>query len=120
MHLIWKSKEVKGGGRLFIGTRKAMRGEQGTQGEPWICKAREGGGFSFLTMVLLFMQTDTCPKAKRLTNVRGHDDWPRVGGVRHVSHSNHSSAHAGLRLWDQGFPFPALLDKAGLYKGDGM
>lgn len=99
-----------------------MRGEQGTQGEPWIRKAREGGGCPFLTMGLLFMQTDTCPKAKRLTNVRGHDDWPCVGGVRHTNRSSHSSAHAGLPALGSraGFPFPVLLDKAGLYKGDGM
>ena len=116
MHLIWKSKEVKGGGRLFIGTRKATGGEQGTQGEPWICKAREGGGRPFLTMVLVFTQTDTCQKAERLTNVRGRDDWPCGGGVRHINHSNHSSAHSGLPALGSraGFPFPALLDKAGL------
>jgi len=37
-------------------------------------------GRPFLIMVLLFMQTDTCQKAKRLTNVSGPDDCPWVGG----------------------------------------
>ena len=74
-------------------------------------------GCPFLIMVLLFMQTDTCQKAKRLTNVSGPDDCPWVGGVRHINQSNHSSAHSGLPVLGSGaaYPLPALEGKAWLY-----
>lgn len=80
-------------------------GGKGRQGRP------------FLIMVLLFMQTDTCQKAKRLTNVSGPDDCPWVGGIRHINQSNHSSAHSGLPVLGSraACHLPALEDKAGLY-----
>ena len=61
-------------------------------------------GRPFLIMVLLFMQTDTCQKAKRLTNVSGPDDCPWVGGVRHINQSNTALPIPVCQFWDQGQP----------------
>lgn len=99
MHLIWRSKGVK--------EETVYREEEGCgwrAGEPWIWEAREAGP-PLLIMVLLFMQTDTCQKAKGWSNVSGPDDCPWVGGVRHINQSNHSSAHfRSASSGDQGQP----------------
>lgn len=72
MHPNQRSKEDRGGGgRLLTGMRAAVGGGQAwggwtaPLGEPEICKAREGGVCSFIILALLFLETDTCQKAKK-------------------------------------------------------
>lgn len=102
-------------GALWVGGRPG-EGWEAQLGEPQICKAREGGVHSFIILALLFMQTDTCQKARKA--------WQMWGAIMTIPVWEMSDRSITLipslsiltyQVWDQGQSSPSHppLDQAG-------
>lgn len=103
-------------GALWLWVRTG-EGWEAQLGETQICKAREGGVCSFIILAFLFIQTDTCQKAKKA--------WQMWGAIMTIPVWEMSDRSIILitslpilsyQLWDQGQPSPSQppLDQAGL------